>query len=308
MAFIKVSVAILTYNQENYIREAIESVLAQQVNFELEIIVLNDGSTDNTDAIVKELAANYSQIIYIRHEQNLGIRCSIIEINKIIKGEYIAVLDGDDFWCYPYKLQTQIDFLEENTMYEGSFHDTAIQNRVKHGNSYFAAHKYYSQRYCYENDFFFPDIVDRVSIISSSSTVMRVRRIKELDMSILEDNLSIDWKLKVLIILDDKFKYFNEVWSVYRNHDTGISKNNKIKFHLSHIKFLRKLLEMEWFKNRQYEIYRAISNEYQVLLKVKDSQEPFDKQRIFLEYLQTEFARLWYFRKRIIGNNSKLLN
>lgn len=308
MSLVKVSVAILTYNQENFIREAIESVLAQQVNFEIEIIVLNDGSTDNTDVIVKELCSLHPNIVYVVHEKNLGVRASVLDVSKRIKGEYIAILDGDDFWCYPHKLQTQIDFLESNTEYEGSFHDTAIQNMVKNGNSYFAAHKYYSQRYSYENDFFFPDIVDRISIISSSSSVLRTRRIRELDVNILDDNMSIDWKLKVLIILDDKFKYFNEVWSVYRNHDTGISKNNKVKFHFSHIRFLTRLLELEWFKNRQYEIYRAISNEYQVLLKVKNSQEPFDKQRIFLSYLQVEFKRLWYFRKRILNTNSKLLN
>ncbi|OJV24111.1 MAG: hypothetical protein BGO32_03650 [Bacteroidetes bacterium 37-13] len=305
MSSIKVSVAILTYNQENSIREAIESVLSQQVNFNVEVIVVNDGSTDNSDAVIKELAVLSPQIVYVHHKENLGIRSSVIEVSKILKGEYVAVLDGDDLWCYPHKLQTQIDFLDNNAEYEGCFHDTAIQNMVKNGNSYFAAHKYYSQRYSYENDFFFPDIVDRISIISSSSSVMRARRLKKLNMSILDDNLSIDWKLKVLIILDDKFKYFNEVWSVYRNHDGGISKSNKVKFHLSHIRFLRQLLEKEWFENRQYDIYRAISSEYRVLLTIKESNETIDKQKLFPQYLKSEFARLWYFRKQFLGSNTK---
>lgn len=119
-----VSVAMLTYNHEKYISQAIESVLSQKVNFQYEIVIAEDCSTDKTREIVKKFGQKNNRIIrVIYQEKNLGAW----ENNKILlsslKGKYVAALEGDDYWIDPYKLQKQVDFLEANPDYGLVFTD-----------------------------------------------------------------------------------------------------------------------------------------------------------------------------------------
>lgn len=110
-----VSVCMITYNHENYIREAIEGVLKQKTDFPIELIIGEDCSTDGTRKIVVEYAKKYPNIILsLLSETNLGMMRNFLDTMKAAKGKYIALCEGDDFWIDPYKLQKQVDFLEEN--------------------------------------------------------------------------------------------------------------------------------------------------------------------------------------------------
>lgn len=106
----RVSILMPAYNVENYIAEAIDSMLAQTYD-DFELFVLDDCSTDNTAKIV----ASYTdkRIRHIRHKQNLGLANNLNEGLKLAQGKYIARMDGDDI-SLPTRLQTQIDFLEAN--------------------------------------------------------------------------------------------------------------------------------------------------------------------------------------------------
>lgn len=111
---IQVSVCVVTYNQEKYIAECLESLVTQQTNFKFEIIIGEDCSTDNTRNIVKQYAEKYPDIIIaILHEKNLGPFDNVKEVYNKAKGKYIAHMDGDDF-ALPGKLQKQFDILESN--------------------------------------------------------------------------------------------------------------------------------------------------------------------------------------------------
>lgn len=107
----KISIITITYNRANYIKEAIDSVLAQTFQ-DLEFIILDDFSDDNTENIIK----NYSddRIKYFKNDRQLGITKSRNKALNLCCGEYIAILDSDDIWCDRDKLQKQIDFLENN--------------------------------------------------------------------------------------------------------------------------------------------------------------------------------------------------
>ena len=117
-----VSVLCLAYNQENYIRQALESLLMQRTSFSFEIIVHDDASTDSTKEIIEEYALNFPHIIKpIFQKENkysvYGISFQYEYVYTAAKGKYIAMCAGDDFWIDPLKLQKQVDFLEEHPDY-----------------------------------------------------------------------------------------------------------------------------------------------------------------------------------------------
>ncbi len=111
----KVSVIITTYKRNHYLREAIDSVLAQSFgDFEL-ILVDDDPFSDETEKIV--MSYKDSRITYVKNEKNLKGSKSLNVGLKMAKGEYIAILDDDDSWISGNKLEKQVDFLEKNTDY-----------------------------------------------------------------------------------------------------------------------------------------------------------------------------------------------
>ena len=125
----RVSVVMITYGHENYIRQAIEGVLVQNCDFEVELIVANDCSPDNTDYIINDIIQNHPQgkwITYHKHPKNLGMMPNFIFALQQAQGEYIALCEGDDYWTDPYKLQKQVDFLEANEEYVLAFHPVQI--------------------------------------------------------------------------------------------------------------------------------------------------------------------------------------
>jgi glycosyltransferase involved in cell wall biosynthesis len=106
-----VSVIILTYNQESFVREAIQSVLNQQTSFDFEIIIGDDFSTDSTRKIIDGFKSDFPNLITTYYPpQNTGLLSNIDHCFSLCNGKFLALCAGDDFWHNPKKLQTQIDF------------------------------------------------------------------------------------------------------------------------------------------------------------------------------------------------------
>ena len=108
----KISVIMAVYNEEKYIREAIESILNQTFR-DFEFIIVDDGSTDNTPKILEEYAKKDSRIRILRNEKNIGLTKSLNKAIKQAKGEYIARMDADDI-AMKERLEKQLDFMEKN--------------------------------------------------------------------------------------------------------------------------------------------------------------------------------------------------
>ena len=109
----KVSVLMITYNHEKYIAQAIESVLMQETDFPYELIVGEDCSTDGTREIVREYSRKYPEIVYAQlRERNVGAQENSRRIFSASRGTYLALLEGDDYWTSPQKLQVQADLLD----------------------------------------------------------------------------------------------------------------------------------------------------------------------------------------------------
>ncbi|MCK9581419.1 MAG: glycosyltransferase [Methanoregula sp.] len=144
-----------TYNREKYLPKAIDSILAQSFS-DWELIIVDDGSIDNTEQVVREYTAKYSTIKFFKNENNLGIVKSRNLALNMCAGEYVAVLDSDDEWADKNKLQKQINFFGQNPDYvlcgtmakiinenneEGGnvihkISDTEIRKRILFGNQF----------------------------------------------------------------------------------------------------------------------------------------------------------------------------
>lgn len=113
----KVSVCIITYNHDEYIVQAVKSVLRQEVDFQYEIIVGEDCSTDDTRERLYTHFADRDNMTILAHEDNLGTRQNMQAVLRAARGEYVAILDGDDFWTDEQKLQKQVDILDTHPEY-----------------------------------------------------------------------------------------------------------------------------------------------------------------------------------------------
>src|ERR1700745_2179124 len=111
----KLSVMMITYNHEQFIAQAIESVLMQKVNFDFEIVIGEDCSTDGTRAIVLDFQHRYpGRIALILRPRNIGPMWTKESTLAACRGQYLSILEGDDYWTSTDKIQKQVDFLDSH--------------------------------------------------------------------------------------------------------------------------------------------------------------------------------------------------
>lgn len=125
-----VSISLITYNHEKYVRQALDNILNQERDFDIEIIVGDDCSPDNTRSIILEYQEKHPDLIQtiFHKEKPKGIPGKINFVSTIhaATGKYVAMLDGDDYWTDPRKLQKQVDFLESHPDYSLCFHNARL--------------------------------------------------------------------------------------------------------------------------------------------------------------------------------------
>ncbi|WP_169008937.1 glycosyltransferase family 2 protein [Faecalispora jeddahensis] len=119
---ITVSVLMLSYNHVHYIRQALNSILTQQTDFQFEILVGDDASQDGTAQIISDTAQNELQLHPVLRPRNIGATRNLYNLQMRARGAYLAYLEGDDYWCDTHKLQKQVDFLMAHPNYIGCTH------------------------------------------------------------------------------------------------------------------------------------------------------------------------------------------
>lgn len=134
-----VSVLVPTYNHVGSIARCLDSILEQQTDFDFEVLVADDASTDGTSDIVREYAKKDSRITPIIREHNLGVPSNTILVAKNIKTEFLITVEGDDFWCDSKKLQLQVDALRRHPGCSCCAHATDVRNES-------GDHLYYIER------------------------------------------------------------------------------------------------------------------------------------------------------------------
>lgn len=218
----KVSIVCVTYNQERYVAQAIESFLMQKTDFEVEIIISDDSSTDQTKSIISEYAKANPTIKAVFNEKNLGVVGNFYKAIRLAEGDYIALCEGDDFWTDRNKIQKQASYLDSHKAFSMCFHPAKIMVSgkiidagVHQGND--------------ENPFTLKRLLKENFI--QTNTVM-YRRQKSYP-TVASDILPIDWYLHLYHARQGKIGFLNEPMGVYRRHEAGVwwkNENNKLDF------------------------------------------------------------------------------
>ena len=119
----KVSVIMLAYNIGAYVETAIRSVLRQETSYNVQLVIAEDCSSDNTLSICRQYKQLYpDQITLVEHEKNVGLQQNFMDAHSHCLGEYIAICDGDDYWIYKKKLQCMTDFMDSQPECAICFH------------------------------------------------------------------------------------------------------------------------------------------------------------------------------------------
>ena len=261
-----VSIRCITYNHEHYIAQALEGFLMQKTDFPFEIIVHDDASTEKTADIIREYEKKYPNIvkpIYETENQWSKHDGSLIRImDAACKGKYIAFCEGDDYWIDKYKLQRQIDYLENNTDYGMSYTQSYIfiQNKNK------LLFKRNGRRiYSYEDLFVNGNKVPTLTVC--------IRR--SLYKQYLDDIHSInrkwamgDYPLWLYLAKNSKIHYSRKITGVYRILEESVShsvdSNKIIAFNKSVMDILAFYAEKynDDLFFREFEIVKLFNNAY----------------------------------------------
>ena len=211
-----VSIIMITYGHEKYIKEAIKGVFIQRTSFSVELIIANDCSPDHTDEVVHKFLKNTPSNItvkYSRHDENKGMNENFLWALEQASGKYIALCEGDDYWTDPHKLQKQVDFLEANSEYVIHSGKAQILKDNKLGNT--IGDPLSKKTY---------DIADFYTKNNLVTCTAMFRNIS-ISLSNFEGLVFGDWKLYTLLLSQKSgnLAYVADViYSVYRIHEGGV--------------------------------------------------------------------------------------
>lgn len=211
----KASVLITTYNQEDLIGRAIEGALEQVTDFDYEIVIGEDCSTDRTRSVICGYRDRYpDRIRPLFRDRNLGLMKNFPQSFLQCRGKYVACLDGDDYWTFPGKLQRQVDFFEAHPDYSICFHNAMMV--WEDGSQGPTLHSPPGRKPTYSLGELLPH-----DFISTSAAVVRRDAIEEFP-SWYETMPVPDWPFFVLHAMRGKIGYLDEDWAVYRQHARGV--------------------------------------------------------------------------------------
>ena len=206
----KLSVAMITYNQERFIGQAIESVLAQKVNFDFEIVIGEDCSTDGTRAIVMDYQRRYpDRIMSVLRQRNVGPMRNIESTLAACRGEYLSILEGDDYWTSTNKIQKQVDFLDSHPGCALCCHRVKFLNETAP-----AEFEIFPPRAA--GPYTIEDILN-CNFVMTCSAVMR-RNLMDGYPSELSEMLVGDWARSAWVARHGTIELMDEIMSVYRVH------------------------------------------------------------------------------------------
>lgn len=207
-----VSVLLITYNQQDYIAQAIESVLMQKVDFPYEIVIGEDLGPDDTRAICGKYAATYDFIHILPREKNLGVAGNWCDCAQHAQGKYLMMLDGDDYWRCPDKMQMQVDFMEA--------HPECVVCHTNADILYMNTGDIKpSNKHDVPEGMILHDVMGGREQITSSTVCLRAESVKKhipFDMYVKEDFPCEDWPTIAILSAYGEIRYLPQVTTVYR--------------------------------------------------------------------------------------------
>jgi len=250
----KATIIVISFNQEKYIEETINSLLNQKTTFDYSIFISDDCSNDKTYEKCLAYQKKYpSRINLISHNKNLGMMKNIIFAYENCDTEYVAICEGDDYWTDQNKLQKQVDFLEDNRDYGLVFSDSDALD-VKNNN---IIRRYFSKRHKILDGKITEDLILN-SFIPTPTVCYRYKFVDSFLKSI--DPIKEGWKmfdtpLAIYVSHYSKSKYLPISTSMYRIHPS--SSSNFLKFDQK-IEFLLSKIKMKMFFAKRFDLSNKI--------------------------------------------------
>lgn len=250
-----VSICCLTYNHALYIRQCLDGFLMQKTSFNYEILIHDDASTDSTASIIREYEQRFPDVIkpiyQTVNQHSLGVKISTTFQFPRVKGKYIAMCEGDDYWTDPYKLQHQVDFLENNSDFSICSHRFKVFDQENSINSDD------DLGYLFKNTedgiiFNLKDNFKKKWLTKTLTTVFRTESIKQY----MEESYNIkrDTVLFYYVLKSGKGYCFNNYWGVYRKHLGGVCSkvSPSAKFKVGYLTYMElfKHEHEKWLRNR----------------------------------------------------------
>ena len=213
---VKVSVLVMAYNHGAYIEQALESVLAQKTAFDFEIIISEDCSTDRTRDIVLDYDKRFpGRFRLLLSAANLKSNEIVARGIRAARGDYIALLDGDDHWTSPGKLQRQADFLDCRPRCAICFHNAVVVYQDASREPYLWTAATQKEESTLED-------IWAGNFIATASVMFRNHLIGHIPEWYIPMFPITDWPLHILNAEHGTIGYINEVMSVYRQHAGGL--------------------------------------------------------------------------------------
>lgn len=249
---VKVQVICVTYNQAPYIKEALNSFLLQKTNFDFEILVADDCSTDGTSDIVADYARrNPGRITHILRSENMGSLANFMAVCESATAPYVAICDGDDYWTDENKLQRQVDILDKYPDVNVCAHRTHISATPEWAlYDYYKKQNFLQPKQCrYDVKLYLKDVIYELPHTSSFLFRWRVRQFPEWMKT---DGIIGDSTVFYLQLGKGALYVLGSVMSVYRRGAGGVFDNNVsmddmfLQTRLEYIKIM--LNSIEYFK------------------------------------------------------------
>jgi glycosyltransferase involved in cell wall biosynthesis len=213
----RLSVLLVTYNHEKYIRQALDSILGQEIEGPVELVVADDCSSDKTLNIIKEYEAdqNRFEFRYLDNTGNVGVTKNYQRGFAACMGKYVAVLEGDDYWISPLKLQRQMDFLDSHWEC-----DCCAVNHFAFDESSFC----FSPKTAGEYGYRLVSARDLIAknFLGNFSTFMYRKSVLDALPKKLFDMCSYDWIVNICVAKKCMIGFLEEQMSVYRVHSCGV--------------------------------------------------------------------------------------
>ncbi|HZF62877.1 MAG TPA: glycosyltransferase [Chitinophagaceae bacterium] len=242
---IKVSVLVMTYNHVQFIAKAVESALMQQTDFNFEILISEDCSTDGTREIVMDYQRNHpDKISLLLSKQNIRSNAVVTRGIYAAKGDYIALLDGDDFWTSPFKLQKQAAFLDAHGECSMCFHNACTF--TEDGEQKFNWTSEHQKQFSSLDDLWMGNVI-------ATCTTMFRNRVLAIIPKWYDSFFPItDWPLYILLAQHGNIGFLNENMGAYRLHAGGLyspySEKEKQKKTLDFYKRINRYLNYRYDK------------------------------------------------------------
>lgn len=248
-----ISVVCMTYNHEKYIGKALDGFLMQKTDFPFEVIVHDDASTDNTAQIIKDYENKYpaviKSIIQKENQYSQGVASDEKFVFPILRGKYVAICEGDDYWIDPYKLQKQYDVLEAHPEIDMCAHAAYI--------TYFDSDKKQSAISPAKNERIFSaeEVIAGGGRFVATASLLYRRELNE-PVPPFRQHLPIDYMLQIQGSLRGGMYYISDFMSVYRSGSTDswsekMNNNKQLRIDFNN-KIISALSELDAYSDSKF--------------------------------------------------------